>query len=218
MNVSASLPLLLEMFPVPFRTNITYVWSDCKESRFDFLLLAYIAAGAVPFFFFLGWFFWPLLVGKTKKEKAIQDELRQPLNAEPAPLAPGVTETGTTTTMVTSDAEPTSPGGSKKKWADVDASKYIWSREGGTARPLPVKWGELGPTAAAGHLEVTAKKTVPQVSEADPESLDQFLEDNGPAPPAKAGCCSCWGRCFRNMGLCCSRCYSKCAGCRPVRD
>ena len=30
------------------------------------------------------------------------------------------------------------------KFAQVDTSKYIWSKDGGGARPLPVKWGQLG--------------------------------------------------------------------------
>jgi len=219
-NMSLTLPISLELFPVHYRTNVSYVWSECKESRFDFLLLAYIAAGAVPFLFFLAWFFWPLLTGKSKKElekqKLVTDELRQPLNSEPAPLAPGL---GTAVVGTTLLEEPVSPGGTKKKWADVDASKYIWSREGGSARPFPVKWGELGPTSAAAHLEVTERKDVPatvQVNESDPESLDSFLEESG--PPAKSGCCSCWGRCFHRIGLCCSGCYASCASCRPLRE
>lgn len=35
------------------------------------------------------------------------------------------------------------------KWAPVDTSHYVWSRSGGTARPLSVRWGPLGDTPSA---------------------------------------------------------------------
>ena len=33
--------------------------------------------------------------------------------------------------------------------------RYIWSRDGGTARPMPVQWGELGVTEAGQHLQTS---------------------------------------------------------------
>jgi len=174
-NVSKDLYLEIQISSTAYtQSNVTFHFNSCEpEKPFDWLLLAYIAAGVIPFLIFLCWFFYPLMVGAARKKESQQPES---LNQDPAALPPG------------------------KKWADVDTSKYVWSREGGSARPMPVKWGELGPTAGAGHLEASGYK----------EGVDEPLLEGQEKP----GCCARF--CF-SCHFCCSSCYSRCANCRPHR-
>jgi hypothetical protein len=175
-NMSQHLYLEIEIFSNKFtQSNVTFHFMPCTPAApFDWLLLAYIAAAVVPFLIFLCWFIWPLLVGAKRKGEQQQ---------HPVPLNEDISQP---------------PSG--KKWADVDTSKYVWSRDGGTARPLPVKWGELGPTAGAGHLEATGYK----------EGIDEPLLEGQNKP----GCCS---RCCFSCQFCCASCYRRCADCRPHR-
>jgi hypothetical protein len=68
---------------------------------------------------------------------------------------------------------PIVPSTGAKKWKTVETSHYIWARDGGSAVPMPVQWGELGAThnAPGTNLE-----------NADPTSMKLLA----PLPPSDA--------------------------------
>jgi hypothetical protein len=100
----------------------------------------------------------------------------------------------------------------------VDTSKYIWSREGGTARPLPVKWGQLGATSAAGHLEssTTIEGVMPPGAGAEvgAGSINAGEADGG----CCSGCCAAITACFAATAACAVGAYAACARMRPTRN
>jgi hypothetical protein len=187
------------------QSNVTFHFVDCTPVKIDWLLLGILAAVLLPFLFFLCWFFYPWIIGARRKKEEPKT------TAIPPPIVVATDPTPTTTPVAILPPTP------NKKWANVDTSKYVWSREGGTARPMPVQWGELGVVASASHLEITSTKDEPVPN--NPENNDtnsnnktstkQSKPRNQPGP-----CFRCWHRC---TSFSFSSCYRRCADCRPHR-
>lgn len=138
------------------------------------------------------WWYLPLLLGWRREEAA-----SEPDEAGFLPLADPV-------------APP--PAGGPGKWAQVDTSKYIWAKDGGSARPMPVKWGNLGATTAGSHLESETKIITEQSPYGYPGSIQEEEDES---------CCeSCMYRLQYYFGYClacCKEAFDKCKNARPYR-
>ena len=100
--------------------------------------------------------------------------------------------------------------------------RYVWAREGGSARPMPVQWGDLGATSSAAHLEHTeySVQTGDHSAGANAERLSNCETDYETADST-----SCCDECIstasinaRSMWIVACDAYARIANLRPLRN
>lgn len=174
---------------------------------------------AIPFILFLLWFFFPAMPKKKKIVQSTEDIMVPPevMQTIAAPITPPV---------VPLAPPPEPPPAVKKKvrkWAKVDTSHYIWSRDGGSARPMEVAWGNSGapesaPVRDAADIQFDVIQDGPTTTTAAPVAAPP-IQPVAPAPMIDTGGTADeadfsdmeWDRC------CCGMCASdSCSCCKSI--